>query len=559
MSVLVMIVVAQWDEACLAGLPIDDRPWVAHLVTRLGLAPVVDRVVVVCDPAYHALVTPHVPAGTACVAAVDALAWAARDGADLIAPVPVWQLFADPARLTRLAALPRPSGTTLVRAVLERDDAVVLTGGAEVELVTAHGARLAATGHELTSGVVTAAALPEPPELRLRGAADAGWGRTLQRALIAAGQAGDLAAAEGVMTGAGLHRSDIRRDGAGLTPRRVLTVRCLPANLFTWLVAHLGRWPEARVDVVCAEAMAEATRELGPVDRVVTYAGPSFDLAALGPEALAAIRARRYDVCVIPRRTACGRGFENVTPLGEASGAAMAVWMDVTGATGLLAGRPYGWEPWVEDVPPWRDAAGLRARARAAIGRSSPGAGSLTEAGVADAVAAIVQRMDDAVGCHALSDAPDHGLDLAPVFAHQMPGVAAAQAAVAEAVSAGRSTANRLATLVDRALVAGVEHLADAPAGPAAREAGGLVRRHTIALGAAGRPRGSGGERFGRGAARAGGAQWSGRSRVLERRSLSCESASSRSTIRPTPLKAWLASATCWRAPWPRSATTYTS
>jgi hypothetical protein len=91
--------------------------------------------------------------------------------------------------------------------------------------------------------------------------------------------------------------------------------------------------------------------------------------------------------------------------------------------------------------------------------------------------------MDETIACHALIDAEHHGLELAPVFLHQMPGVGAARDAVARVASTRRSAARPLAALVDRSLTLAVDALASARPGHAARRVGPEVRRLTDALG----------------------------------------------------------------------------
>ena len=487
MSVLAMVVVTQWAEAELAATPVAGRPWVDHLVDRLRRAPGVSGVAVVCQPACRDRVAPHVPPGVTCVTATDPFAWAAAGAAPLVAWVPVWQLFVDPGRLARLAAAARPAGTTVVRAVLEHAPSVDLTGGADAEVFTATGLRMAAGGLDIGPGVLAVPLPPAPPELRLRGPGDAGWGVTLQGALVAAGRADDLSAVEAVMTAAGLHRLDVWLDGAGLAPRRMLTVRCLPAAEFAWLLRHLARLPGAAIDVVCPAAHAAATAAMPGVRRVVPFAGPAFALTALDPVTRARLRAEQYDLCVVPRRTPCGHGFENVTAIAADAGAGLAVWMDLTGRTGVLAGNPRGWEPWVTAPAPWLRGEAWRARGAAALARSTGAAAhdagdGAIERRAAQVLDVITARMDEVMACHALTDAAGHGLDLAPVFLHQQPGVAAARDQVARARAAGRRCASALASAVDAACRRGVDALAEAPAGPAARAAGAAVTAFAGAL-----------------------------------------------------------------------------
>lgn len=469
MKVMAMVTISQWSEAQVAATMIDTRPWLAHLCARLAQATVVARVVVVCHPECLTMVAPHVPDGVALVGAANARAWAATaEAADLVAIVPVWQLFADPARLDDLAAVPRSTMTARVLAVDEHDQAIDLTGGAYVELLTRRGCERAAAGIEPSAADLMAVpCAPEPPELRLALARDTGWGVTLQRALQAAGQAHDLNGLSAVLTHAGLRRFAFWRDGVGAGPRAVLTIRCLPAAAFARLLAHLHTLRSAAIDVLCPETLAEATAALPGVRRVITFAGATFDMARLPAATIGAIRQEGYDLCVVPRRTPCGRGFDNVTPLGAASGAATGVWMDLTGATGALAGLPRGWEPWVTEAPPWDDVAAWRDRAAAALRGFVPEPADAS-GGVEDAesraratAAAIIARLDEYVSCQALIDNPDAGLDLAPLLLHQTPSVLAAHAAVAHLHAAARPAATRLGALVDRILEHGVTMLCE--------------------------------------------------------------------------------------------------
>lgn len=492
MSAVAIVTITQWSEAQLAATAIDTRPWLVHLCARLAHATAVTRVVVVCHPECLAIVAPHVPAGITLIAAADATAWAASaEDTDLVAIVPVWQLFADPARLDHLAALPRSAATSRVLAVDEHDHAIDLTGGAYVALLTRRGCVQAVAGREPSAVEwVTVPCAPEPPELRLSARGGTGWGVTLQRALLAEGRTHDLSDVAAVMTRAGLRRFDFWRDGIGAGPRTVLTIRCLPGTAFTRLLAHLCHLPSAAIDVLCPEPLAEATAALPGVRRVTTFAGPSFDLARLPAATLAAIRQDGYDLCVVPRRTPCGRGFENVTPLGAASGAATAVWMDLTGATGLLGGLARGWEPWVTEAPPWHDVAAWRGRAAAALRRFGPERADVRaeiedpEAIARAQAAAIFARLDEYVSCQALIDNPDAGLELAPLLLHQTPAVTAAHAAVAHLRAAARPAAPHLGVVVNRVLEHSVTVLCDVVPGVDDGGRREVARRAAEALGA---------------------------------------------------------------------------
>ncbi len=191
----------------------------------------------------------------------------------------------------------------------------------------------------------------------------------------------------------------------------------------------------------------------------------------------------------MPRRTPCGRGFENVTPLGAASGAAVASWMDLTGATGPLVGLAPGWEPWVIEAAPWHDVPALRERGLAARRLLAPepsGASGLPrdpEIAARAAAAAIIARLDECVSCHALVDNPDAGLELTPLLLHQLPAVAAAHGAVARLRHEGRAVAGLVGQTVERVLEHGVLLLSQVEPGAEDQGHVDLTRRAADALG----------------------------------------------------------------------------
>lgn len=491
MTVIAAVAVIQWADARVAATLIDDRPWLAHLIERLRRASCVSRVVVVCHPGCAALITPLVPPDVAVELSTDPSTWGATAPADLVARCLVTQLFVDPAQIDRLAASPRGPAVQRIHAALAPCDDIDLSGGAYVDLVTPAGCAAAARGAAWPDGAVLAVpSPPEPPELWLHSAADAGWGVTVQRALLAHGASGELSAVDAVLTAERLWRFGFWPDGIGAGPSRVLTVRCQPAPLFMRLLRHLAHLPAATLDVVCPAGLAAQTAALPGVSAVVPFDGPSFDIDRVGGAWLEAVRARHYDVCLVPRRTADGEGFANVTALGAASGAKVAAWIDLRGRTGWLAGVPCGWEPWVGEPPPWLDEAALRERATQALRRFAPvtsgGPAPDTDAEVAarETTARIVARLDESIACQALLDNPDAGLELSPWFVHQAPAVVATHAAVARLRAAARPVAARVTAAVDRVLEHSIGLLCDVAPGAGADGRVDAARRATESLGA---------------------------------------------------------------------------
>jgi hypothetical protein len=296
---------------------------------------------------------------------------------------------------------------------------------------------------------------------------------TLQRALVAASDGFNLANVNEVMAASGVSRFSFWSDGVGTGPKRVLTIRCLPAGPFERVLRHLGHLPSADLDVLCPVALADKTSALPGIRRVIPFEGPALDLDRLPAATLETIRGNRYDLCVVPRRGPSGRGFENVTRVGEASGAATTVWMDVTGACGPVAGLARGWEPWVTEPPPWEQVAGLRARAEAAL-RHGASTGRRVQAAAPAPLEAtrladeIVAQMDEFVVCQALVDNPASGIELSPLLLHQRPAVKAARDAVTRLRQAGRAAGDAAARTFETTMRRGVEWLSEVAAGPEA-------------------------------------------------------------------------------------------
>lgn len=468
MSVVAAIAVVQWADALVAATRIDDRTWLDHLVTRMRRASCVTRVAVVCHPGCARVLDGVLPDTVTLAVAEDPHAWGADVPEDLVARVPVTQLFVDPVALDRLAAVPRAPHVQRVHAVLPQAG-LDLTGGAYVDLLTPHGCGVAARGESWPDAAwLGVPADPEPPEQRLRSAAEAGWGVTVQRALLAHDGARDLTALDAVLTAARLRRFAFWPDGVGRGPARVLTVRCQPAPLFSRLMRHLAHLPNATVDVVCSAALAADTAGTPGVSGVMPFDGPSFDLERLGPAWADGVRAQRYDLCVLPRRTADGHGFANVTALGAASGARAAVWLDLLGDSGLVCGVTRGWEPWITEAPPWHDVTTWRDRSSVALRTFVPGATDTPRAATVlhespcAAADRIVARLDELVTCQALLDNPDAGLALAPFFLHQAPGLHAARAAAAHLRTESRPLASDVDAAIARVVTDGIEVLAAA-------------------------------------------------------------------------------------------------
>lgn len=347
MNLAVAVTIQSAEAGELAQCPIAGRPWLARLVARVRRARCVTEVVVVCrqgegeiGPLARSLDAPLIVSDDRVAAAGD------LDGAhDAVAFCDVTQLFADPVRLDELASLEMTGGAARALAVLASEPSIALTGGPFLEAITRDGLRDAADRTSVSDlRTATLLSLPGPPEMRLESTGDMDWAVRAEEALLARHASRDLAHFEDVLREAGMRRFRFW-DEIGPAPSSVLTVRCERLPLFQQLMRYLGRLPNATVDVIVRADLAAETAATPGVGRVFTFEGTAFSVGGLGQETLASIAAARYDLCVIPRREPTGFGFENLVPLANASRARTAVWLDIFGRTGLLAGRPHGWDP----------------------------------------------------------------------------------------------------------------------------------------------------------------------------------------------------------------------
>jgi hypothetical protein len=367
----------------IAMRPIAGAPWVARLRDRLLRARSVERVVVLAWGGVRGTPLEGIePAVASDLQSVDAsqpraALQALAGDADGVAFCPVTQLFADPERLDALAGLAGGLASGRAIWVAEYDPHLPLAGGAYLDLHV--------RGPEASGETVHAfPAWPEAFEMRLETPADFDWAAVACEHLLAADPSGALGKFEAV-----IGRADLGRfafwDRIGPRPQRILTVRCVTAPLFEGLMRHLGRIPSARVDVVCAEPLAPGTLALAGVRSVFTYDAPRFSVSSLPSGAWDAIRAERYDLCVVPCLAGDAPGFENVRALGNGSGACTAVWLDPFGRSGLIEGRAQGWDETVTLPGPAAWAPRLetmRQRALRGFARSSrPGAPAVAFAG----------------------------------------------------------------------------------------------------------------------------------------------------------------------------------
>jgi hypothetical protein len=334
---------ADFELAC---RPVAGRSWIIQLIRRLRRATSVERIVVACRQRDRELAA-VVDSETVSVVASDdpiGLAASLEGDHDGVSFCPVAQLFVDPRRLDAIASLELQPDTTRACAVLSCDPTIVLTGGAFLEVVMRAGLHAPMTPRESpNSNAAMWHTCPEPPEMRLETWGDFDWAVRANAALLARDPSGAVDHFEDILTESGLHRFTFW-DEMGPAPRSVLMVRCLRPQLFEPLLRHLTRLPGSTVDVLCRAEHADQTRALPGIGEVFTFGAPTFSVDALAPTTLAAIRARAYDLCVLPRREATGYGFDNVAAFGNASGAATAIWIDIFGRSGLIAGRWHGWD-----------------------------------------------------------------------------------------------------------------------------------------------------------------------------------------------------------------------
>jgi hypothetical protein len=287
---------------------------------------------------------------------------------DAVAFCPVGQFFADPARLDDLAALEVPAGTARVVAVLASEPELSLTGGVFLQILTRLGVRAASEGHDLlTLPTARCPAWPEAPELRLSTAADYSWAVAAWENTLAEKPSAQVADLEASIDRLASERFPFW-DGIGPRPRSILTVRCTREPLFVGQLQYLRRLRPDAIDVICPAALAGATSQLPGVTRVVPFDAPNFSVDALGPQALADLQARAYDLCVVPRLEPTAHGYRNVIPIGAASAARSAIWIDIFGNWGLLAGAVHGWDPTFGPAPT-TDADSLHRRAHDALAR----------------------------------------------------------------------------------------------------------------------------------------------------------------------------------------------
>ncbi len=373
MKLAVAVTIQSPQAVELAQRPIAGQPWLERLVTRLRRARCITEIVIVCrlgegeiGPLAHSL--------DARLIVTDDRMAAARDldgNHDAVAFCDVGQLFADPARLDQLASLEMTGGATRALAVLSSEPSIALTGGPFLEAITRDGLRECADRRSIPDlRTAPLPSLPGPPEMRLESPGDMDWAVRAEEALLSRHPSGDLARFEDVLREAGMRRFRFW-DEIGPAPSSVLTVRCERLPLFQQLIRYLGRLPNVTIDVIARADLAAETRATDGVARVITFDDRAFSVGVLGRETLAAIAATGYDLCVVPRREPTGFGFENLVPLAEASSARTAIWLDIFGRTGLLAGRSHAWDPACAGGPHERAEHYLR-RAVRALDRFDP-------------------------------------------------------------------------------------------------------------------------------------------------------------------------------------------
>jgi hypothetical protein len=346
--VAVVVPVREGWEVDLAHRQVGGRPWIAHITARLGSARSVTTVAVVCRPEWREQFADSLGGVIPVLSSSDDPIAVARDleGAhDAVAFCPVHQLFADADALDHLASADVPADAARVLPVLACEPQLVVTGGTNLQILTRLGLAAAADGRELdTLPAARVPVWPESPELRIETAADFDWAAALLGATLQRVSAMNPADVEAVLDDGILARFPFW-DGIGPRPRTILTARCMREPLFERLLRYLRRLRPDAIDVICAAPVAEATSRIAGVTEVIPFDTPVFSLAALDARQWARIQARRYDLCIVPRLEPTAHGFGNITPLGEASRARTAVWLDIFGHSGRLGGTEHGWEP----------------------------------------------------------------------------------------------------------------------------------------------------------------------------------------------------------------------
>ncbi len=381
---------------------------------------------------------------------------------DGVAFCPVEQFFADPVRLDLLAEADVPPGAATVAAVLSADTSMSLTGGAFLQIVTRDGLRALRAGGTLDAMLaVRVPADPELPEMRLCQHGDLQWAATAAEALLARDPTGSLDRIAQVLADAGLERFSCW-DDPDVPPARVLTVRCLPRPLFALLLRLVRRVGASRIDVICGAHLTRETRTLPGVHRIIPFAGRTFSLEELGSETLSAIRAERYDLCVVPRREPTGYGFDNVTPLAVAAGARLGVWLDVFGRSGVLAGQPRP-KPSTGPAPEGGHSDEVR-RVMEPLELFTPASGS--EAGRAGSLDFLLARVDENLACQGVLDCTTSGIDLSGGLLHQLPAAAEVRRRVDQLDADQRPGAASLVAAVDGLFKQFVDVTAAASPGP---------------------------------------------------------------------------------------------
>ena len=347
MKLAVVITVRSPADAELARRSVAGQPWIARLAQRIRHATSVTRIVVACRTHADKIAALLDTSDITVVPAIDPLDAACDLSGDHdgVAVCGVEQLFVDPVRLDTLASQGPPSSAGRIRAVLACEPLISLTGGVFLEIVTRHGLLTATREDELAHlEVATWPTWPEPPEMRLEEHGDFDWAAAAYETLLARDPSGGSTRFEEVLNDPALRRvvfwDDLRRfallDSMGRRAMSILTIRCMPHPLFDNVLRYLNRLHHVSVDVLCQTRTSKQTSECPGVGRVYAFDSDTFSLNGLESAVLDSIRERQYDLCVVPVREPTAWGFGNVVPLGDASRARSAVWLDAFGRCGQL-------------------------------------------------------------------------------------------------------------------------------------------------------------------------------------------------------------------------------